>query len=64
MLRYAHNGKRCEMGLGGYPTIDLKTARSKAQKHRQVLLDGKDPLTERRQARIEEERRGKLFAAA
>ena len=52
------------MGLGGYPTIDLKTARSKAQKHRQVLLDGKDPLTERRQARIEEERRGKLFAAA
>jgi integrase len=64
VLRYALNGKRREMGLGGYPTIDLKTARSKAQKHRQVLLDGKDPLAERRQARIEEERRGKLFAAA
>jgi integrase len=64
VLRYALNGKRREMGLGGYPTIDLKTARSKVQKHRQVLLDGKDPLAERRQARIEEERRGKLFAAA
>jgi integrase len=64
VLRYALNGKRREMGLGGYPTIDLKTARNKAQKHRQVLLEGKDPLAERRQARIEEERRGKWFAAA
>ncbi|MGA8758287.1 MAG: integrase family protein, partial [Stellaceae bacterium] len=64
VLRYAFKGKRREMGLGGYPTIDLKTARSKAQKERQLLLESKDPLTERRQRRIEEERRGKLFAGA
>jgi integrase len=62
IARYTHNGKSREMGLGGYPTIDLKEARTRNERQRRVRLDGKDPVTERRQARIEEERRGKLFA--
>jgi integrase len=64
ILRYTFAGKRREMGLGSYSTLDLKAARAKAQKQRQLLLEGKDPLVERRKARIENARRGKLFAIA
>jgi integrase len=62
LFRYMLAGKRREMGLGGYPTVDLKTARSRAQHQRQLLLDGKDPVAEQKKARIAEVRRGKLFA--
>src|SRR5215831_14778277 len=64
VLRYARHGQRHEMGLGPYPTIDLKAARTQAQQHRALLLDGQDPLATRRRAQIDEARRGKLFAAA
>jgi integrase len=65
ILRYTSPaGRRREMGLGGYATLDLKAARVKAQQQRQLLLDGKDPQVERRKARIEAVRRGKLFATA
>jgi integrase len=63
LLRFMLAGKRREMGLGGYPTVDLRTARQRAQQQRLLLLDGKDPVAEQKKARIEEVRRGKLFAA-
>lgn len=50
VFRYAIRGKRHEMGLGSVITIDLAAARAKARTCRQLLLDGKDPLSERRGA--------------
>jgi integrase len=50
VFRYAIRGKRHQMGLGSINTIDLATARAKARVCRQLLLDGKDPLSERRGA--------------
>ena len=40
-------GKRRELGLGPYPDITLEAARIKAADLRLLLLDGKDPFTER-----------------
>jgi hypothetical protein len=48
VFRYAFHGKRHQMGLGSINTIDLATARLKARSCRKLLLDGKDPLDERR----------------
>lgn len=50
IFRYALRGVRHEMGLGSINTIDLAAARVKARACRQLLLDGKDPLSERRAA--------------
>ena len=49
-FRYTIRGKRHQMGLGSINTIDLATARLKARVCRQLLLEGKDPLSERRAA--------------
>ncbi len=51
VFRYAIRGKRHEMGLGSIITIDLAAARIKARECRQLLLEGKDPLAERRASR-------------
>ncbi len=48
VFRYAIRGKRHQMGLGPVYTIDLAAARAKAKQYRQLLLDGRDPLGERR----------------
>lgn len=48
VFRYTVRGKRHQMGLGSIHTIDLATARMKARACRQLLLEGKDPLHERR----------------
>lgn len=48
VFRYAIRGKRHQMGLGSIITVDLAMARVKARECRQFLLDGKDPLSERR----------------
>ena len=50
IFRYALRGVRHEMGLGSINTIDLAAARVQARACRQLLLDGKDPLSERRAA--------------
>jgi integrase len=39
--------KRFEMGLGGYPAITLKAARSKAAECRTVVAEGRNPIAER-----------------
>lgn len=48
VFRYAVRGKRHQMGLGSINTIDLATARMKVRVCRQLLLEGRDPLAERR----------------
>jgi hypothetical protein len=55
------NGKRVEMGLGGYPTVDLTAAREKSADARRLALGGKDPTVERVKRRLDEMRAGKSF---
>ncbi|WP_085821519.1 tyrosine-type recombinase/integrase [Ruegeria meonggei] len=47
MLRVTVHGRRREMGLGGYPTLSLASARSVAQRWRTVAAEGRDPVKER-----------------
>ncbi len=60
LFRYMRNGKAHEMGLGPLHTITLAEARSKALELRKLLLEGRDPITERQQQR----RAMKIHAAA
>lgn len=60
LFRYMRNGRAHEMGLGPLHTISLAEARSKALELRKLLLEGRDPLTERQQQR----RAMKISAAA
>ena len=53
LYRYMRNGKPVAVGLGSYPSVSLKSARAKAETNRQILADGKDPLTEKRAAETE-----------
>jgi integrase len=50
-FRYTRLGKAHAVGLGPVHTIDLAEARAKARELRQVLLEGRDPLEEKRAAR-------------
>src|SRR6516164_2322387 len=50
-FKYELAGRRREMGLGGTHTISLAEARDKARSLRQKLLDGIDPLDEKRSQR-------------
>jgi integrase len=52
--RYMRHGKPVGLGLGPYPAVSLKAARKKAQDARQLLAEGKDPLTEKRAHQAEE----------
>lgn len=45
------NGKRREMGLGGYPSVSLARARSRAQEQREIIADGGDPIALKLKAR-------------
>lgn len=47
VLRFQLHGKRREMGLGGYPQLDLKKARSAAYENKVQILKGTDPLAKR-----------------
>jgi len=42
VLRYRHNGKRSDLGLGSYPEVDLPVARKKKDELRQSLATGID----------------------
>ncbi|MDZ7752688.1 MAG: integrase arm-type DNA-binding domain-containing protein [Gammaproteobacteria bacterium] len=61
-LRYMLNGRRRDMGLGPYPTIDLATARKKAEEQRALLVDQVDPLEARGKHRAR--KRATVLAAA
>jgi len=51
LFRYQRNGKRREMGLGGFPAVSLADARDKADGARKLLADGIDPIDQREAAR-------------
>jgi len=48
-LRYKYAGKHQEMALGGYPTISLSEARRMAEEARLSLVQGVNPMDERRE---------------
>lgn len=52
VLRFQLNGKRRDMGLGGYPDVSLKAARAEAGTKRKQLLAGDDPLAARDAERL------------
>lgn len=52
--RYAHLGKRRDMGLGPWPQLSLAAARAARDRWQAVLAEGRDPMTVRNQQREEE----------
>jgi hypothetical protein len=48
LLRYERDGRERMLGLGPLHTVDIEEARKRAQRERLKLLDGIDPLEERR----------------
>ena len=49
--RIAIDGKRRDLGLGGYPTVALAEAREKAVSNRKAVREGRSPVAERRAKR-------------
>jgi len=47
VLRVHVHGRRREMGLGAYPRVALREARTLAEKWRRVAAEGKDPIRQR-----------------
>lgn len=50
--RLTIDGKRHDMGLGGYPLVTLSQARDEAFENRRVARKGGDPLAHRRRANV------------
>ena len=50
--RVAVNGKRRDIGLGGWPLTSLKEARERAFANRKLARDGGDPLAAKRRAGV------------
>ena len=50
LYRRRSDGKRCEMGLGGYAAVPLAKAREKAAAARACVDDNRDPLAEKTSA--------------
>ena len=50
--RITIDGKRRDVGLGGYPTVSLARARELAQANRSAVAEGRDPLAEKRKAKV------------
>jgi len=53
LLRYALNGHEHRMGLGSLKDFNLAEARERSRQARQLLADGKDPLSIKRAAKLE-----------
>ena len=49
LVRITVDGKRRDVGLGGYPLVSLRTARQEAEKARRLAADGSDPIVRRGQ---------------
>jgi len=47
-------GKRRELGLGGYPTVSLASARTRARECREAVAEGRNPLAEKQAAASQE----------
>lgn len=50
ILRISIDGRRREMGLGGFPAVSLARARQLADAQRAAVADGRDPVAERKRA--------------
>ena len=48
MLRTSIDGRRREIGLGGFPAVSLAQARDRAAGHRLAIAEGRDPVLEKR----------------
>ena len=48
--RITIDGRRRDIGLGGYPFVGLAAARQKAVDNRAAIMAGRDPLTEKRRS--------------
>ena len=46
--RITIDGRRRDIGLGGYPTVSLSQARKRASDNREVVGNGRDPVAEKR----------------
>jgi hypothetical protein len=46
------DGKRCEMGLGGFANVSLARAREKAAAARELLAEGRDPREAKEAAKV------------
>src|SRR5262245_10383612 len=55
LFRFGRGGRERWMGLGAVHTVSLAEARERAQRCRLSLLDGKDPIDERRAERAQSE---------
>lgn len=51
ILRVTIGNKRRDMGLGGFPDVELAQAREKARAARALVEQGVDPIAQRRQAK-------------
>ena len=47
VLRITVDGRRRDIGLGGFPAVSLASAREKAADHRTAVAEGRDPLAEK-----------------
>ena len=52
MLRATIDGRRRDMGLGGYSSVSLARARQLADGHRLAVAEGRDPLAEKRREKM------------
>ena len=50
VMRLTVDGKRRNVGLGGYPSVGLGEARRLASEHRRAVLDGKNPVEDKKAA--------------
>ena len=50
--RLTVDGKRRDIGLGGFPLVSLAEARDKAFENRRLARRGSDPLTDKRKAKV------------
>lgn len=67
ILRTSVAGKRREIGLGGFPNVTLSQARERAREAKDKILQGIDPVEERkalRAALIEKRQRSITFSEA
>ncbi len=52
VLRITVDGRRRDIGLGGFPAVSLASAREKAADHRTAVAEGHDPLAEKHAAAL------------
>ena len=53
VLRVTVDGKRRNVGIGGYPAVGLSEARERAEEYRRAVREGRNPIEDRRTAREE-----------